>query len=137
MSSKVWSIGLQKHTKMIQHHIYIRSADQFTLYWQRADLLLCYPLMCVVITTFLSWKFSKIRALCGHALSSWKKWNLNPLQQTQQGHPLVIRRCLHKCIAKGDGPPQLLISFLSFFSRTPTCLIWSVDLIWIWYFKLY
>ena len=29
MSSKVWSIGIQKHTKMIQHHVYIRSTDQF------------------------------------------------------------------------------------------------------------
>ena len=28
MSSKVWSIGLQKHTKMIQHHVNIRSTDQ-------------------------------------------------------------------------------------------------------------
>ena len=29
MSSKVWSIGIQKHTKMIQHHVHIRSTDQF------------------------------------------------------------------------------------------------------------
>ena len=29
MSSKVWSIGIQKHTKMIQHHVLIRSTDQF------------------------------------------------------------------------------------------------------------
>ena len=29
MSSKVWSIGIQKHTKMIQHHVHIRSIDQF------------------------------------------------------------------------------------------------------------
>ena len=28
MSSKVWSIGIQKHTKMI-HHVHIRSTDQF------------------------------------------------------------------------------------------------------------
>ena len=27
MSSKVWSIGIQKHTKMIQHHVHIRSTD--------------------------------------------------------------------------------------------------------------
>ena len=29
MSSKVWSIGIQKHTKTIQHHVHIRSTDQF------------------------------------------------------------------------------------------------------------
>ena len=29
MSSKVWDIWIQKHTKMIQHHVYIRSIDQF------------------------------------------------------------------------------------------------------------
>ena len=29
MSSKVWSIGIQKHTKLIQHHVHIRSTDQF------------------------------------------------------------------------------------------------------------
>ena len=29
MSSKVWSIGIQKHTKMIQHHVHIRSTGQF------------------------------------------------------------------------------------------------------------
>ena len=29
MSSKVWSIGIQKHTKMIQHHVHVRSAYQF------------------------------------------------------------------------------------------------------------
>ena len=29
MSIKVWSIGIQKHTKMIQHHVHIRSTDQF------------------------------------------------------------------------------------------------------------
>ena len=28
MTSKVWSIGIQKHTKMIQHHVHIRSTDQ-------------------------------------------------------------------------------------------------------------
>ena len=28
MSSKVWSIGLQKYTKIIQHHVPIRSTDQ-------------------------------------------------------------------------------------------------------------
>ena len=26
---KVWGIGIQKHTKMIQHHVHIRSTDQF------------------------------------------------------------------------------------------------------------
>ena len=29
MSCKVRSIGIQKHTKMIQHHVLIRSTDQF------------------------------------------------------------------------------------------------------------
>ena len=29
MSYKVWSIGIQKGTKMIQHHVHIRSTDQF------------------------------------------------------------------------------------------------------------
>ena len=29
MSSKVWSFRIQKHTKMIQHHVHIRSTDQF------------------------------------------------------------------------------------------------------------
>ena len=29
MSNKVWSIGIQKHTKMIQRHVHIRSTDQF------------------------------------------------------------------------------------------------------------
>ena len=29
MSSKVLSIGIQKHTKMIQYHVHIRSKDQF------------------------------------------------------------------------------------------------------------
>ena len=29
MSSKVWSIGIQKHTEMIQHHAHIGSTDQF------------------------------------------------------------------------------------------------------------
>ena len=28
-SSKVWSIEIQKHTKMSQHHVHIRSTDQF------------------------------------------------------------------------------------------------------------
>ena len=28
MSSKVWSIGIQKHKKMIQYHVHIRSTDQ-------------------------------------------------------------------------------------------------------------
>ena len=28
MSSKVWSIGLQKHTKMIQHHVHNGSTHQ-------------------------------------------------------------------------------------------------------------
>ena len=29
MSSKDWSIGIQKHTKMIQHHVQNRFTDQF------------------------------------------------------------------------------------------------------------
>ena len=29
MSSKVCGIGIPKHTKMIQHHVHIRSTDQF------------------------------------------------------------------------------------------------------------
>ena len=29
MSSKVWSFGIQKHTKLIQHHVHNRSTDQF------------------------------------------------------------------------------------------------------------
>ena len=29
MSRKFWSIRIQKHTKMIQHHVHIRSADKF------------------------------------------------------------------------------------------------------------
>ena len=29
MSSKVLSIGIQIHTKMIQHYVHIRSTDQF------------------------------------------------------------------------------------------------------------
>ena len=29
MSSKVWSIGIPKNTKMFQHHVYIRSTYQF------------------------------------------------------------------------------------------------------------
>ena len=29
MTSKVWSIRIQKYTKMIQHHVHIRSTDQF------------------------------------------------------------------------------------------------------------
>ena len=29
MSSKVWNIGIPKDTKMIQHHVHIRSTDQF------------------------------------------------------------------------------------------------------------
>ena len=29
MSSIVWSIGIQKHTKMIQHLVHIKSTDQF------------------------------------------------------------------------------------------------------------
>ena len=29
MSSKDWSIGIQKRTKIIQHHVHIRSTDQF------------------------------------------------------------------------------------------------------------
>ena len=28
MSSKVWSIGIQKHTEMVQHHVHIRSTDK-------------------------------------------------------------------------------------------------------------
>ena len=28
MSSKVWSIGIQKQTKMIQHYVHIRSTGQ-------------------------------------------------------------------------------------------------------------
>ena len=33
MSKNVWSIGLQKHTKMIQYHVYIWSTDQFKQVW--------------------------------------------------------------------------------------------------------
>ena len=29
MSSKVWSIGIQKHIKMFKHHVHIRSTYQF------------------------------------------------------------------------------------------------------------
>ena len=29
MSGKVWSIGIQKHIKMIHYHVHIRSTDQF------------------------------------------------------------------------------------------------------------
>ena len=29
MFSQIWSIGIQKHTKIIQHHVHIRSTDQF------------------------------------------------------------------------------------------------------------
>ena len=29
MFSQVWSIGIQKHKKSIQHHVHIRSAYQF------------------------------------------------------------------------------------------------------------
>ena len=29
MSSKVWSVGYQKHTKMIQHHVHNGPTDQF------------------------------------------------------------------------------------------------------------
>ena len=29
MFSKDWSIGIPKHTKTIQHHVHIRSTDQF------------------------------------------------------------------------------------------------------------
>ena len=29
MYSKVWSIGIQKHTKMIQHHVHIINPDLF------------------------------------------------------------------------------------------------------------
>ena len=43
-----------------------------TVYRHRADLSLCYPLMFVVFTTFLSWKFSTMRVLCGYASSPWK-----------------------------------------------------------------
>ena len=47
--------------------------------------------------------------------------NLDLLQQYKKEKTLVIGRCLHKWIVK-CGDPTLLISFLSFFSRTPTCL---------------
>ena len=30
MSRKVWRIGIQIHTKMIQHRVHIRSTDQYT-----------------------------------------------------------------------------------------------------------
>ena len=29
MSSEVWSIRIQKHRKLIPHHVHIRSTDQF------------------------------------------------------------------------------------------------------------
>ena len=29
MSSKIWSIGIQKHATMNQHHVHIKSIDQF------------------------------------------------------------------------------------------------------------
>ena len=29
MSSKVWGIVIQKHTKMNQHHVHMRSTNQF------------------------------------------------------------------------------------------------------------
>ena len=29
MCSKVWNIGILKHTTMIQRHVHIRSTDQF------------------------------------------------------------------------------------------------------------
>ena len=57
--------------------------------------------------------------------------NLDLLQQYKKEKPLVIWICLRKCIFKCSDP-TLLISFLSFFSRTPTCLNWSVDLTWTW-----
>ena len=62
--------------------------------------------------------------------------NLDLLQQYKKEKPLVICRCLRKCIVK-CGDPTLLISFLSFFSRTPTCLNWSVDLTWTWYSTIF
>ena len=62
--------------------------------------------------------------------------NLDLLQQYKKEKPLVIGRCLRKCIVK-CGDPTLLISFLSFFSRTPTCLNLSVDLTWTCYSTIF
>ena len=44
--------------------------------------------------------------------------NLDLLQQYKKEKPLVIGRCLRKCIVK-CGDPTLLVSFLSFFFTHP------------------
>ena len=33
MSIQIWSIGLQKHTKMIENLVHIRSTDHFKQIW--------------------------------------------------------------------------------------------------------
>ena len=47
--------------------------------------------------------------------------NLDLLQQYKKEKPLVIGRCLRKCIVK-CGDPTLLISFLSFFFTHPNLI---------------
>ena len=63
--------------------------------------------------------------------------NLDLVQQyNKKEKPLVTGRCLRKCIVI-CGDPKLLMSFLSFFLRTPTYLNWPVDLTWSWYLTIF
>ena len=89
-----------------------------SVYRHRADLSLCYALMCVVITTFLSWKFSTMRILCGHALSSWKM-KPGSTAAIPKGITTGYNEIVTRMYSETLWPPQLLISFLSFFFRTP------------------
>ena len=57
-----------------------------TVYRHGSDLSLCYPLMVVVITTFLSWKvLHNAGSVQPCIIILGRKWNLNPLQQYQKG----------------------------------------------------
>ena len=87
----------------------------------RADLSLCYPLVCVVIITFLLCKFSTMLVLCDHTLSSWKM-RPESTAAIPKGITNGFNEMVTQMYSQTRWPPQLLISFLSFFSHTQTCL---------------
>ena len=119
-----WSIPWRRH--MTWHPI----PSQYT------DTGPCYPLMCEVITTFLSWKFSAMRILCSHASSSWKM-KPEPTATIPKGITTGYNENIMQMQSQTRWPstPIDLISVI--FSRTPTSLNWYVDLIWIWYAMIF
>ena len=56
MFSKVWSIGIQKHTKNFQHHVHIRSTDQFNQVGlhEKMTEMISIVWLCICVTIFSS-----------------------------------------------------------------------------------